>query len=169
MFLQIKNLKGNITDVIFLVVVVLVFAISFVLLVTLQNAFSSTQYYNRIDSGVRDLVLNVMYGSDYIVPFLFFFLTIVSMIAASKLNTRPVLYLFVFVFAPIVILFSWLFMGLTKTIITSAELEAQGLGANYFYQHFPYTMFIVDNIVSLTIFIFVGILVISYIGGRFGI
>lgn len=161
-----RDMKGNITDTLFIISFVLMFFISLVIINVIYKALSETEYFNRVSSTSRTFLLNVLYGSDYIIPFLFFVFSAISIIAASNLNSKVALYAFVLIFAPICLFFAHFFSDMVKTYISSTELTQYGITSSYFYTNYPLSMFIIDNLFSLTLFVFVGIMVITYIGGR---
>lgn len=158
--------KGNITDTLFIVSFVLLFFISIVIINIIYKSLSETTYFNRVNSSTRSFLLSVLYGSDYIIPFLFFMFSVISFIAASNLNSKVALYSFVIIFAPICLFFAHFFSDMIKTYISSTEFLDYGISYSYFYTNYPLSMFIVDNLFSLTLFVFIGIMVVTYIGGR---
>lgn len=163
-----KSFKGSVIDILAIVVQSFVlFMVLFIAYAILSPVFSNTQMTSGISTETKSNLEGVLYGSDYIIPFIMFMFSLISVIAAMRVSMNPVLYVFVLLIIIVMAVFGHLFQSLFQSFMLN-DVNINDMPAAYFRQKFPMTSFLMDNLTNVSIGLLVLIAIATYAGSKIG-
>jgi len=135
----------------------------YIILTVMLNNSMLTQY---ADVNSKNILSQILLGSDYTIPFIFFSFSLVSIIAALNIRTYPFMYVFVILMLALVSITSDFFSKMYRSVTSNQTEIIEGKNVSSFREDFPYTTMMFNNLETYSLALTVLVAIASYIGIR---
>lgn len=157
-----KNLKGNITEVISINVILTLIVLAIIIVVITMVPMQGLLYNYLTTQEIKKI--EALYNSiDIITLIIFTFMFILSLLLALKISASPAYFIFSILLIGLTFLIIQTINTIPKTIFAQPNFQSY---TEIMTQKYPITYYIINNITIISLGWFVIIMLATYIGSR---